>query len=164
MLTAIVFAILGVVWWGAHLRYQKDSTWKNRRLRSAWAWAMIGALIGSTMGVAAMGTAIAGTIPGALIAYLAVGYIYKVDREDPSRANSATPEVDASPKPTDSNSGKVAPASPPLSRYRPRGGTEESAATRIISCLHCGASLEAPANQRLLIKCGGCKTEFEIST
>jgi len=53
-------------------------------MRTAVVWAFIGAIIGSSFGVAGFGTAIAGTIPGALVGYLAASNLMKMD-ENPNQ-------------------------------------------------------------------------------
>jgi hypothetical protein len=162
MFTFIVVAVLSLLWWQRWNRYQREPTWKNRRRSVAMLYAVIGALIGSYFGVAGFGTAIAGTIPGALVGYLIISALYKVDPEQ--RAAKAfsgqdqpppAPSPDEQPRQIRRPSNEVAPV------YRASPYPDP---TRLITCFHCGAKLEAPANRRLKIRCGGCKGEFEVST
>ena len=61
--------------------YSRTGEWRFRRMRSAFLWALIGAGIGSYFGVAGMGSAIAGTIPGAVIGYLLASNMMKRDTD-----------------------------------------------------------------------------------
>ena len=81
MFTFIVIAILFVIWVGVHSKYTQTGLWKWRRLRSAYAWAMIGGIAGSFVGVAGFGGAIIGTIPGAILGFLFASNLMKQDRE-----------------------------------------------------------------------------------
>jgi hypothetical protein len=99
MWTAAIVSIFGVCWLIANSTYQARPNWKARRLRSSFAWAMVGAMAGSYFGVAGFGTAVGGAIPGAIAAYILVGYVMKVDRPDTvapvvQQAPSAIPLVD----------------------------------------------------------------------
>jgi hypothetical protein len=75
MYTAIILIIISILWWRANNRYLASGAKNDRRARAQWIWAFIGAGIGSFSGVAAMGSAIAGTLPGGIIGYMAAGYM-----------------------------------------------------------------------------------------
>lgn len=79
MFTFIVLVVIAVLWFIAHKDYMSSGQWKYRRLRSAYAWAFVGAAIGSFFGLAGFGWAIIGTIPGAFIGYLAASNAMKKD-------------------------------------------------------------------------------------
>jgi uncharacterized protein YqgC (DUF456 family) len=75
----IVLFVVAAAWFVANNKYVSTGTWKYRRMRAAYAWAFIGAIIGSSFGVAGMGSAIAGTIPGAIVGYLIASNLMKKD-------------------------------------------------------------------------------------
>jgi len=77
MFTILILIIIGVAWLIAHGNYVQTRQWKYRRMRAAFSWAFVGAIIGSFFGVAGMGSAIAGTIPGAIIGYLLASNLMK---------------------------------------------------------------------------------------
>lgn len=79
MFTIIVLVIIAVAWFIANGKYESSHAWKYRRQRAAFSWAFVGAIIGSYFGVAGMGSAIAGTVPGAIIAYLIASNLMKKD-------------------------------------------------------------------------------------
>lgn len=79
MFTIIVLVIIAIAWFVANGKYEATRAWKYRRLRAAYSWAFVGAIVGSYFGVAGMGSAIAGTIPGAFIAYLIASNLMKKD-------------------------------------------------------------------------------------
>jgi hypothetical protein len=79
MFTLVILVGLGVTWYYWHQRYLRSGAYRDRRLRASWSWALMGAGIGSFFGVAGLGTAIAGTIPGAAIGFLLAGYLMKKD-------------------------------------------------------------------------------------
>ena len=81
MFTFIVLAVIGALWWVAHKNYERSGKWRDRRHRSSWAWAIVGALLGSFVGVAALGGAIAGTIPGAFLGFLLASNMMKRDHD-----------------------------------------------------------------------------------
>jgi uncharacterized protein YcfJ len=84
MLLIIILFALAVGWFIANNRYKQTQLWRYKRMRTAVVWAFIGAIIGSSFGVAGFGTAIAGTIPGALVGYLAASNLMKMD-ENPNQ-------------------------------------------------------------------------------
>ena len=79
MLTLIVVCIVGVLWYFSNRNYARTNLWTWRRKRAAYAWAMAGAICGSYFGVAGMGSAIAGTVPGAIVGYLVASNLMKKD-------------------------------------------------------------------------------------
>ncbi len=79
MFTIIVLLIIGALWFVANGKYEATREWKYRRLRAGYAWALAGAIVGSFFGVAGMGSAIAGTIPGAVMGYLIACNMMKKD-------------------------------------------------------------------------------------
>jgi len=81
MFTFVVLAVIAFLWWSANRNFMATAQWKYRRLRSAYAWAFLGASVGSFFGVAGMGSAIAGTIPGAIVGYLLASNMMKRDPE-----------------------------------------------------------------------------------
>lgn len=81
MFTSIVVILLLILWYHAYIQFSKTNSWKWRRLKSAYAWAALGALVGSYFGVAGMGSAIAGTIPGAIIGYIFASNLMKKDMD-----------------------------------------------------------------------------------
>lgn len=81
MFTLAVLAVIAFLWWSANGSFMATGQWKYRRLRSAWAWAFLGAAVGSFFGVAGFGSAIAGTIPGAIVGYLIASNMMKKDHD-----------------------------------------------------------------------------------
>jgi len=79
MFTAFVLFVIAAGWFVAHGKYEGSGLWRYRRMRSAFAWSFVGAIIGSSFGVAGLGTAIAGTIPGAFVGYLLASNLMKKD-------------------------------------------------------------------------------------
>ena len=79
MFTFIVLCIIGYLWYVANRKYEQSRSWTHRRQRAAYAWALAGAVAGSFFGVAGMGSAIAGTIPGAFVGYLVASNMMKKD-------------------------------------------------------------------------------------
>ena len=76
MVTAIVIGFVVIMWLLVNRSTQPIAgTLTARRKRSSWAWAIVGAALGSFVGIAAVGTAIAGTIPGAIVGYFAADYL-----------------------------------------------------------------------------------------
>ena len=82
MFTALIVASTLVFWWRAHKQFLTTGRWKYRRLRACWIWACVGAFLGGSFGIAGFGTAIAGTLPGALLGYLAAGNLMKKDFDE----------------------------------------------------------------------------------
>jgi hypothetical protein len=81
--TVAILFIIGTFWFVANGKYESTGLWRHRRMRAGFAWAFAGACIGSFFGVAGMGSAIAGTVPGAVFGYLAASNLMKSDK-DPS--------------------------------------------------------------------------------
>lgn len=79
MFTMIVLFVIACAWFVANNKYVETGLWKYRRMRSAYIWAFLGAVIGSFFGVAGFGDAIAGTVPGAVFAYLLASNMMKKD-------------------------------------------------------------------------------------
>jgi hypothetical protein len=79
MFTLLILVGIGIAWFYWNKRYMRSGLYQHRRLRASWSWAFGGAIIGSFFGVAGFGAAIAGTIPGAFIGFLAAGYLMKQD-------------------------------------------------------------------------------------
>lgn len=75
MFTALVLLFIAVMWWRAQSRYQRSTHYSARRSRSGWSWAFVGAAVGSCFGIAGLGSAIAGTLPGAAVGYLLADYL-----------------------------------------------------------------------------------------
>jgi hypothetical protein len=81
MFTLIVLFVIAACWFVANGKYESTKVWKYRRMRSAFAWSFAFAILGSYFGVAGLGSAIVGTIPGAVIGYLIVSNIMKKDSD-----------------------------------------------------------------------------------
>lgn len=81
MFTVVILVILAACWLVANGKYDSTKMWRYRRMRSAFSWAFVGACVGSYFGVAGMGSAIAGTIPGAIVGYLAASNLMKRDAD-----------------------------------------------------------------------------------
>ena len=81
MFTAIVLFVIAAGWFVANNKFEETNLWRYRRMRSSFAWAFMGACVGSFFGVAGFGNAIAGTIPGALFGYLLASNIMKKDTD-----------------------------------------------------------------------------------
>ncbi len=86
MFTFAALLVLTVCWYSANRQYSSTGLWRHRRMRAAFAWAFAGACIGSYFGVAGMGSAIAGTIPGAIVGYLLASNLMKKD-SDPTQGD-----------------------------------------------------------------------------
>lgn len=84
MSTIITLFVIGAAWFVANGKYESTGTWTYRRMRAAFSWAFVGAIVGSYFGVAGMGSAISGTVPGAAIGYLIASNLMKKD-VDPNR-------------------------------------------------------------------------------
>lgn len=82
MFTVIVVAFTVFFGLRAHTYYVATGRWKFHRLRLCWAAAFIGALMGCSIGIAGFGGAVAGTIPGALFGYLAMGNLVRRDFDE----------------------------------------------------------------------------------
>ena len=80
MFTLFVLFVIACCWAVANGKYESTKQWRYRRMRSAFLWALAGASMGSFFGVAGMGSAIAGTIPGAIVGYLLASNLMKNDR------------------------------------------------------------------------------------
>ncbi len=78
-MTFVVLLVLGVLWLIANTQYESTREWRYRRRRAAFAWSFAGAIIGSSFGIAGMGSAIAGTLPGAIVGYLLASNLMKKD-------------------------------------------------------------------------------------
>ncbi len=81
MFTAFVLFVIAAGWFVANGTYKESGLWRYRRMRAAFAWGFVGAIIGSSFGVAGFGTAIAGTIPGAFVGYLLASNMMKKDAD-----------------------------------------------------------------------------------
>lgn len=92
MVTGLMLLGMLVMWFIQLDEYRKTGRAKARRRSSSWGWALCGAVIGSFTGVAALGTAFAGTVPGALIGYLAASHLMK--SENPSLEGLPDPTYD----------------------------------------------------------------------
>ena len=79
MLKVLVYVVLAAAWFIANRQYQESGLWRYRRMRSAFAWAFVGAIVGSSFGIAGYGTAVSGTIPGAIVGYLIASNLMKKD-------------------------------------------------------------------------------------
>jgi len=79
MFFLIVLFVIAAAWFVANGKYQSTQLWKYRRMRAAFAWAFVGAVVGSSFGIAGMGSAIAGTLPGAIVGYLLASNLMKKD-------------------------------------------------------------------------------------
>jgi hypothetical protein len=92
----IIVGVLGWLWWRANKRFELFGRWADRRRRSAFLWAIAGAIVGSFFGIAAgpLG-AMAGTIPGAFVGYLLASNMMKREFDDEPR-----PQARSSTEPT----------------------------------------------------------------
>lgn len=142
MFTLIVLAAIAFFWWRAHKSYESTGQWKYRRLRSSWLWAFIGASIGSFFGVAGFGTAIAGTIPGGIVAFLAASNLMKRDLDEEGRQNE----------------GATAYRSSNLSANERVVGDGER--NDVIPCPNCGQKLRVPSGMTLVVNCVKCQKRF----
>lgn len=79
MFTLIVLCVIGYLWYQANTQYEKTQGWTYRRKRAAYVWAFLGAIIGSSFGIAGMGSAVVGTVPGAFVGYLLASNMMKKD-------------------------------------------------------------------------------------
>jgi len=84
MFFIFILFVIAAAWLVAHGKYASTHLWKYRRMRAAFAWAFLGAVVGSSFGVAGMGSAIAGTIPGAIVGYLVASNLMKKDENPKS--------------------------------------------------------------------------------
>jgi hypothetical protein len=84
MWLAAVLIVIAVAWLLANARYLSTNRWADRRRRAAFSWAGVGAVIGSGIGIAGFGDAIAGTIPCAFVGYVLASSLMKVDRDEAS--------------------------------------------------------------------------------
>jgi len=75
MFTAIVLFVIAILWLRANSEFIRSHSFDARRSRSRWAWSFIGAATGSYIGIAGFGTAIAATIPAAVVCYFAADYL-----------------------------------------------------------------------------------------
>lgn len=138
--TLVILSLIAVFWWRANKAYESSGLFKYRRQRSSWLWAFVGASIGSFFGVAGLGTAIAGTIPGAVIGFLAASNLMKRDFDDPDGDVLSSPAFGAS-----------------------QASDSPSAATRVptvIACPACSQRLRVPQGQTLVVKCVKCGKRF----
>lgn len=82
LLVVVVILVIGT----KHYRdWQQSGDLRSRRKTFAWAWAFIGAIIGSFVGVAGFGGAIIGTIPGAVMGWLFGSNLNKPDHGSSER-------------------------------------------------------------------------------
>lgn len=79
MFTLFVLFVISAGWFVANGKFTSTGLWQYRRMRAGFSWAFAGAIIGSFFGVAGMGSAIAGTIPGAIVGYLLASNLMKKD-------------------------------------------------------------------------------------
>lgn len=75
MITAGILFVIAVFWFFANQSFQVTGSQTDRRKRASYSWAFIGASIGSYFGVAGLGNAISGAVPGALLAYLIASHL-----------------------------------------------------------------------------------------
>lgn len=75
MFTALVLFLIACGWIRSGLIKVRAPSPLRRMKTAQWAWAFGGAALGSYVGVAGLGTAIAGTIPGALVGWILAGYL-----------------------------------------------------------------------------------------
>lgn len=68
MLTALVLVGIAAFWFVSYTAYLRTRQVRYRVRLAVSAWALLGALVGCGTGVAAFGSAVAGTVPGALLA------------------------------------------------------------------------------------------------
>lgn len=102
MFTIAVLVAIGTAWFVTNSKYETTKLWKYRRMRAAFSWAFVGAIVGSYFGVAGMGTAIAGTPIGAVISYLCASNLMKKDSSpleaEKTYSEVPLPKVQAPPK------------------------------------------------------------------
>lgn len=91
MFTFVVLSIIGVLWWNIYRQYTRTGEWRYRRDGAALAWAFTGATGGSFIGIAGFGTAISGTIPGALLGYVLAYLLMEVQRESKLHRSLSSP-------------------------------------------------------------------------
>lgn len=70
MFTFLVIVVILVIGSHHYRTWQRSGDPTVRRRTFAWAWALIGAIVGSFFGIAGFGGAIIGTIPGAAVGWL----------------------------------------------------------------------------------------------
>lgn len=81
METFLVLGVIAWLWWNAHRNFEATGAWSFRRRRASFSWAFLAAIVGSFIGVAGFGTAIAGTLPGAFVGYLLASNAMKSDSD-----------------------------------------------------------------------------------
>ena len=86
MITAVTILIILVLFFVQLNEHRRTGSAKSRRLKAAFAWALLGAVLGSFAGLAAMGGAIAGTIPGAVVFYLIGSNLMKAENHNLAQA------------------------------------------------------------------------------
>lgn len=138
--TLVILSLIAYFWWKANKAYESSGLWKYRRLRSSWLWAFAGASVGSFFGVAGLGTAIAGTIPGAVIGFLAASNLMRRDFDETDGDVLNSPAFGAS-QASDS----------------PSATTGDPA---VISCPACSQRLRVPQGKTLVVKCVKCGKPF----
>lgn len=77
----LVYIGLASLWARAWNRFQRTGRQIDRRRVSQWMWALLGALFGSATGFVGYGTAIAGTIIGAVFGYLLSSHLHFIGRD-----------------------------------------------------------------------------------
>ena len=75
--TLVVLCVSAYLCWYANRAYQRTGDARAKLKRVRWAGAFGGAAAGSYVGVAALGSAMSGTIPGALLGYLLVAQLMR---------------------------------------------------------------------------------------
>lgn len=135
MFTFLVLCAIGYCWWRANKNYVSTGRWKFRRLRSSWIWAFVGAVIGSFFGVAGLESAIIGTVPGAVIGFLAASNLMKRDLDD-DNSGVVKPEV-VEAQFTEVRNDKV-----------------------MTACPACGQQLRVPSGRDIVVKCSRCEHRF----
>lgn len=83
MFMLFVLAVIAYLWYAAGHNYMRTGRPEFVRKKYAYGTAFVGAVIGSSFGVAGgfagMGGAVAATIPGALVGYLLASNLLKRD-------------------------------------------------------------------------------------
>lgn len=79
MFTIVVLFIIGACWLVSRGKYASTGAWRYRRMSAAFAWSFVFAIAGSFFGVAGFGSAIAGTVPSAVIGYVVASNLMKKD-------------------------------------------------------------------------------------
>lgn len=177
MLTFLVVCFIGFLWHSSNSKYSETHEWKWRRKRAAYAWSLIGALVGSYFGVAGMGSAIAGTIPAAVFTYLLASNLMKSDFDPRQHISSSIAQVrdhsEEHPYSHHSTTNGSNYDEPTSAIEEHADQTDSSLYTEpvrvehdfpIVSCPHCGARRKISTSHfhRQKVTCFACTKEFSV--